>query len=198
MESATKTIDTESEPQPPKRGLSPSLVVAAGLGVALLVGAVVTGIVLNGSDSAPSDSASTGPVALVPVDSPQANSAGCAKLIDGLPRQLPDNGSTVTRRALAKPAPAASAAWGAGDSPVVLRCGVEQPPEFVATSQLLQVNQVRWLQVTGDGAATWYAVDRPAIVALTVPSGSGTGPLQEISTAVAAAMPAVPIHPAGG
>jgi hypothetical protein len=179
--------------------MSPSSLVAAGLGVALLVGAVVTGIVLNGNDSAPAtDSAATGPVLLVPVDSPQANSAECAKLMRSLPEQLPNNGGTLNRRALAKPAPQASAAWGTGDNPVVLRCGVEQPPEFTATSELLGVSNVQWLRVNGDDAATWYAVDRAAVVALTVPGGSGTGPIQRVSAAVSSAMPAVPMHPAGG
>jgi hypothetical protein len=177
--------------------MSPSMLVAAGLGVALLVGAVVTGIVLNGRDSAPSSNA-TGPVLLVPVDAPQANSAECANLLKKLPSSLLDAGSTLNRRELAKPAPAASAAWGAGDSPVVLRCGVEQPPEFKATSELLVYGGVQWFQVDENGAATWYAVDRAATVALTMPSSSGTGPIQEISTAVNDAMPAVPLHPAAG
>jgi hypothetical protein len=173
------------------------MLVAAGLGVALLAGAVVTGIVLNGSTSTP-DAAATGPVLLVPVDSPQAGSAECASLLKKLPQSLLDAGATLNRRALAKPAPPASAAWGAGDDPVVLRCGVEQPPEFKATSELLVYGGVQWLQISGDDAATWYTVDRAATVALTVPGGSGTGPIQLISTAVKDAMPAVPLHPAAG
>jgi hypothetical protein len=52
--------------------------------------------------------------------------------------------------------------------------------------------------VNGDDAATWYTVDRAATVALTVPGGSGTGPIQQLSVAVGDAMPAVPPHPAGG
>jgi hypothetical protein len=119
------------------------------------------------------------------------------QLISGLPKQLPDNGATITQRALAKPAPPAAAAWGDSDNPVVLRCGIEQPPEFKPTSQLFVVNDVQWLQVNGDDATTWYAVDRAATVALTEPSGSGSGPIQVLSTAIAAAMPAVPLHPSG-
>jgi hypothetical protein len=34
-------------------------------------------------------------------------------------------------------------------------------------------------------------------VALTEPSGSGSGPIQVLSTAIAAAMPSVPLHPSG-
>ena len=173
------------------------MLVAAGLGVALLVGAVVTGIVLGGGDATPADTNATGPVPLVPVDAPQAGSPGCAKLIAGLPERLPDNGATITRRALAAPAPPAAAAWGDGDNPVVLRCGIEQPPEFKPTSQLFVVGGVQWFQVDGDDATTWYAVDRSATVALTEPGGSGSGPIQVLSTAVAKAMPAVPLHPNG-
>ena len=172
------------------------MLVAGGLGVALLVGAVVTGVVLNGSANAPAPEA-TGPVPLVPVDAPQAGSPGCTALIAGLPKQLPDNGSSITRRDLVAPAPPAAAAWGDSDNPVVLRCGVEQPPEFTATSQLFVVNGVQWLQVNGDDATTWYAVDRAATVALTEPSGSGSGPIQVLSTAIAKAMPPVALHPSG-
>lgn len=171
--------------------------VAAGLGVALLVGAVVTGIVLNGSGDATSTADATGPVVLVPVDSPQAGSPTCAKLLAKLPRQLPDSGSTLPRRALAQPAPQAAAAWGNSDDPVVLRCGVEQPPEFKPTSELLQVDDVSWLQVNGDDATTWYAVDRAATIALTVPGGSGSGPLQAITATISANLPAVTPHPSG-
>jgi hypothetical protein len=196
VETAVKNADTEPE-QPPRRRMSPSMLVAAGLGVALLVGAVVTGIALNGSDTAPADANATGPVPLVPVDAPQATSPGCVRLMASLPRQLPDNGATITQRQLVKPAPPAAAAWGDSDNPVVLRCGVEQPPEFTATSELFVVNGVQWLQVNGDDATTWYAVDRAATVALTEPGGSGSGPIQVLSTAIATAMPPVPLHPSG-
>lgn len=175
------------------------MLVAAGLGVALLVGAVVTGVVLNGSGAAQpsSDSDTKGPLLLVPVDAPQASSAECVSLLKNLPRQLPDAGSTLNQRAMAKPVQPGAAAWGTGDDPVVLRCGVEQPPEFKATSQLLAVSGVQWLQITGDDAATWYAVDRAATVALTTPGGSGTGPLQEVSATISATMPAVALHLSG-
>jgi hypothetical protein len=191
-------VKTEPEPQQPeRRRMSPSMWGAAGLGVALLVGAVVTGIALNGSGDTTTNTDATGPVVLVPVDAPQAGSATCTKLLDSLPQQLPNGGSTLTRRALAKPAPQAAAAWGSADDPVVLRCGVEQPPEFTATSELLQVDNVNWLQVNGDDATTWYAVDRAATIALTVPGGSGTGPLQTITATISKTLPAVPPHPAG-
>jgi hypothetical protein len=39
-------------------------------------------------------------------------------------------------------------------------------------------------------------VDRPVYVALTLPDGSGPSPIQVVSKAVAATMPAVPVNPA--
>jgi hypothetical protein len=52
------------------------------------------------------------------------------------------------------------------------------------------VSTVNWLPVEGAGAFTWYTVDRPVYIALTVPDGTGTGALQEMSETIAAALPA--------
>jgi hypothetical protein len=208
---STETIaeprsDTPIKPgadTPARSRPSASVLVAAGLGVALVIGAAVTGIVLNSaeqtSDQNTAAGASTGPVLLVPVEAPQASSTGCASLVKNLPEALPNAGGKLNRRPLATPVQPGTAAWGPGDSPVVLRCGVEQPPEFTATSELLGVSGVQWLQITGDdGAATWYAVDRAACIALTLPSGLGTGPIQEVSATISGTMAPVAIHPTGG
>jgi hypothetical protein len=175
--------------------------VALGLIGALVIALAVAGLVLTPSANpaaAPSAPPATGPVPLVPVDSPQAGSAPCTALVKALPTTLPNGPTPLRRRPLADPAPPATAAWGAGDSPVVLRCGVEQPPEFTATSEVLEINGVQWLKVDGDDAATWYAVDRPACVALTLAGGLGTGPIQQVSTVISATMTPVTPHPAGG
>jgi hypothetical protein len=179
-----------------------SVLIAAGLGIALVVAAAITGIKLNSSlqNAAPDTGSgdSTGPVLLVPVDAPQATSTDCTSLVKNLPATLPNTGSQLARRPLATPVQPGTAAWGPGDSPVVLRCGVEQPPEFTATSELLGISGVEWLQITGDDAVTWYAVDRSACIALTLPSGLGTGPIQEVSATISGTMPPVAIHPDGG
>jgi hypothetical protein len=52
---------------------------------------------------------------------------------------------------------------------------------------------VQWLQVEQGGSATWYAVDRPVYVALTLPANTGTGPLQAISEAIAKTLPVKPL-----
>ncbi|HEY0803669.1 MAG TPA: DUF3515 domain-containing protein [Pseudonocardiaceae bacterium] len=181
-------------PTPTQARVSPPLIVALALSALLVVGVAIAGIVLGRSATTPTATPppATGPVILVPVSAPQAGSAGCAALTRALPATLSNGANPLHRRPLAAPAPQAAAAWGAGD-PVVLRCGIERPPELTATSELLDVSGVRWFQVTGSGAATWYAVDRKAVVALTLPDGVATGPIQDVSTAITAAMPAVPV-----
>jgi hypothetical protein len=174
------------------------LIAALGLGIALLVGVAVAGIVLGsaagGPVAAPRPTASTGPLLLVPVAAPQAGSAQCAALSRVLPATLANGDTPLHRRPLADPAPLAAAAWGGttGD-PVVLRCGIERPPELTRTSELLGVSGVQWFRVAGDASATWYAVDRGATIALTLPDGLNTGPIQDVSTAIGTAIPAVPV-----
>jgi hypothetical protein len=86
---------------------------------------------------------------------------------------------------------------------VVLRCGLDRPAEFVVGSPIQVVDGVQWFQVSagqqsgGDaGLSTWYTVDRPVYVALTLPSGSGPTPIQQISEVINRAIAAVPIDPA--
>lgn len=179
-----------------------TLGIAAGLAVVLAVGVVVVGVLLgSGSDDGSGDSASdttqstaaaprTGPLALVAVDAPGAASPECASLTEALPDEITSDGKQLTRLDLAEPAPQAAAAWsGERGEPVVLRCGLGQPAELTPTAQLREVSQVTWLPVEGDGASTWYTVDRAVFVALTVPEGTGTGALQTISELVAEVLP---------
>lgn len=187
--------------QPAGRRLSPPLIVSLVLGVALLVGVAVAGIVVGpgggaaappATSSAPPAANPTGPVLLVPVDAPRAGSPECAALLRKLPATLANGRSPLPARRLAQPAPPATAAWGHGQ-PVVLRCGIERPPELTPTSELLDVNGVQWLRVSADGLTTWYAVDRPVVVALTLPGGVGTGPIQDVSDSIVATLPAKPV-----
>lgn len=174
------------------------MIAALALGIALVLGVGIAGLVLGpGNSAAPPTPtpapAATGPVLLVPVDAPRAGSAQCTALLRALPGSLPNGSTPLRRRQLANPAPQGAAAWGAGSDPVVLRCGIERPPELTPTSELLAVNGVQWLRVSADGLTTWYAVDRPAVVALTLPGTAGTGPIQTVSNTLAATMPAVPV-----
>jgi hypothetical protein len=164
------------------------LVIAAALAVALAVAVAVFALTKGSADSAGS-----GPLPLVPVPAPAAGTPACGTLLGAVPTELTSNGASLKVRDLASPAPPATVAWGAPD-PLVLRCGLDRPPELTPSAQLRLVNGVQWLHVPGDGAATWYVVDREVYVALTVPNSAGTGPLQQISDTVAAKLPARPLR----
>lgn len=155
---------------------------AVGLTALLVAGVVAAGLLAGGEEPPAAD---TRPVALVPVPAPEAGSDECGALLGGLPAQLVSNGSPLPRRELAAPAPAGAVAWSDGlREPVVLRCGLDRPRDLTPTSQLRVISDVQWLEVSEGGSATWYVVDRPVYVALTVPSDAGTGPLQDVSAAV--------------
>ncbi len=164
------------------------LVTAAALAVALAVAVAVFALTRPSPDAS-----AAGPLPLVPVPAPQSGAPGCTTLLGAVPTELTSNGKQVKLRELAAPAPPATVAWGA-DDPLVLRCGLDRPPELTPTAQLRLVNGVQWLQVAGEGASTWYVVDREVYAALTVPDSAGTGPLQEISDTVAAKLPARPLR----
>jgi hypothetical protein len=175
----------ETDTGAPPRGL---IFLAVVLAVALASGAALFGLLSgHGKDSA------AGPLPLVSVPAPQAAAPQCATLIGAVPTELTSNGAKLALRELANPAPPSTIAWGSTD-PVVLRCGLDQPPELTPTAQLRVIDGVQWLQVPGEGTATWYAVDREVYVALTVPDNAGTGPLQEISTTIAAKLAARPLR----
>jgi hypothetical protein len=175
-------------PEPSSLLPRPLLAVALGLPALLVAGVVAVGLFLGaGGEDAPAEPPAdhSGPLALVPVPAPEAESGECDALLNGLPTQLVSNGATLPRRELAAPAPASALAWGdATHEPVVLRCGLERPRELNPTSSTRVISDVQWLEVSEGGSATWYVVDRPVYVALTVPSDAGTGPLQDISTTI--------------
>ncbi|AWV49074.1 hypothetical protein JK2ML_1677 [Mycobacterium leprae Kyoto-2] len=141
------------------------------------------------------------PVVITAVPAPQATTAACRSLTQALPQRLGD----YERAPVAQPAPDAVAAWrtGSDTEPVVLRCGLDGPAEFVVGSPIQAVDQVQWFEVDAKpkpaidaGRSTWYTVDRPVYVALTLPSGSGPTPIQELSDVIDRTLAAIPISPA--
>ncbi len=168
------------------------VVVAVTLGALLAIGVAVLGLraatVQEREEQATEQqqlARRTGPLAMPPVPAPAATSPGCATVLEALPERLTISGDPVGRRDIADPAPPAAVAWGDRDhDPVTLRCGIEDPAELTPTSPLREVSGVRWLPITQAGSTSWFAVDGPVRVALTVPGDSGTGPLQEISEAL--------------
>ncbi|UXA08611.1 DUF3515 domain-containing protein [Mycobacterium sp. SMC-2] len=180
----TGPVDEEGPPR--------TLIIAA---VALAVAAIGVILVIAANREAPPR-----PVAIPAFPAPQADSAACRALGGALPQRLGD----YQRAPVAQPAPQGAAAWRAGtdSEPVVLRCGLDRPAEFVVGSPIQVVDRVQWFEVlperqsAGDaGRSTWYTVDRPVYVALTLPSGSGPTPIQQLSEVVDHTIAAVPINP---
>jgi hypothetical protein len=166
---------------PPRALLFAALAVAVAAAVAVLVIAVAR-------------TRPPRPLVIPAVPAPQADTPDCAALMGALPQRLGD----YPRATLADPVPPATAAWRSGDSePVLLRCGVGRPADFVVGAPIQIVNTVQWFRVAeqGSGRSTWFVVDRPVYVALTLPQGTGATPIQELSDAVAAKLSAVPIRP---
>jgi hypothetical protein len=135
-----------------------------------------------------------GPVPIATVPAPKATGPECAALMAALPDQLGE----YRRAPAADPAPPGAAAWRAESDadPVILRCGLERPAEFVVGAPIQVVEPVQWFEVTDMGRSTWFAVDRPVYIALTLPSGSGPTPIQEVSEAISKTMRATPVDPA--
>jgi hypothetical protein len=133
------------------------------------------------------------PVAIATVPAPHAQDRPCRALLEALPERLGD----YHRAPTVQPVPAGTAGWrAASDSePVVLRCGLDRPTDFVVGSPIQLVDRVQWFEVRQDDRSTWYAVDRPVYVALTLPPGSGPTPIQQLSELIDHTMPAVPVSP---
>lgn len=184
-------VDADTHDGPPRALIIAAIVVAAGAIVGILVFAALR--------QAPPDQR---PVAIASVPAPKAGSAECRALLDALPQQLGD----YRRAAAADPAPAGAAAWTADGEPVILRCGLDRPAEFVIGAPIQVVDAVQWFRVGEAGAgnepaadqgrSTWFAVDRPVYIALTLPQRSGPTPIQTVSEVIAKSLPAKPINPA--
>jgi hypothetical protein len=165
------------------------LAVAVGaLGIAGRLGAV-------GPAPAPAE---TGPLALAPVDAPDATGPDCTALLAALPPALDATGGPLPGRPLAEPVQPGTRAWAAAPRPVVLRCGLPRPVELTPTSALLEIDGVRWLQLD-DGVpdpvvVTYVAVDRPVYPVVTVPVAAGSGPLQQLSDVIGQALPATAVR----
>lgn len=181
-----------AEPAPPRR--SPALLAAAvALPIALVAGVVVAAVLVNRNPLLE-------PVAVGAAETPDAGAAECIALTGGLPEEMGD----YQKVDLMDPAPESAAAWRSTTEsdaePIVLRCGVARPLEFTQGTSLQEVNNVQWFEIDGTAqgldASTWVAVDRSAYVALTLPSGTGSAPIQGVSEAIKSAMPEQPIDPA--
>jgi len=176
----------------------PSRAVIIGA-VALAVTAIGVILAIAATHQAPPRPPDT--LAIPAVPAPQAGTPACRALMAALPQRLGD----YQRAPLTQPAPEGASAWRAGpdNEPVVLRCGLERPADFVVGSPIQNVDRVQWFSETAQSAgpqpenarSTWYTVDRPVYVALTLPSGSGPTPIQQLSEVIDRIIAAVPINP---
>jgi hypothetical protein len=195
-------VNSQTEDGPPRAALIAALVIAVGAVIAVLIVATVL-------QRAPAQE----PVAITEVPAPQADSPECRALVDALPDRLGD----YRRAAVREPAPAGTAAWlreEPGGEALILRCGVDRPGEFVVGAPLQVVDAVQWFRVgedgvgedgvakdpvgdqAGDGRSTWFAVDRPVYVALTLPPESGPSPIQSLSKTISEKLQERPVDPA--
>ena len=182
----------------PDAGSPPRALIMA----AVLLGVATIGVILV---IAAAREAPQQPVALPAVPAPQAAAEPCRALVAALPQRLGD----YQRSPVAQPAPDGAAAWQTepDTEPVVMRCGLQRPADFVVGSPIQNVDRVQWFKVTDEsqsagpesasaGRTTWYTVDRRVYVALTLPAGSGPTPIQLLSEVIDRTIGAVPIDPA--
>jgi hypothetical protein len=181
--SSARPRPTDTRDGPPRSLLIAAIAVAVAAIVAVLAIAVVR-------QSTPQQQ----PVPIAAVPAPGAQSPECRALLGAAPEHLGD----YKRAEAANPAPAGAAAWRQepDTEPVILRCGLDRPAEFVVGAPIQVVDAVQWFELTDNGRSTWFAVDRAVYIALTLPSGSGPTPIQEISDVIERTVPVTPIDPA--
>ncbi|MFD9882141.1 DUF3515 domain-containing protein [Streptomyces alboflavus] len=134
---------------------------------------------------------STDDTASVVVPSPAAKAAGLCR---DLRAQLPKKVDGLERT---DPGPKSELTAGWGDPAIILRCGVERPPEMsdpeVAKSDGVKVNDVAWLlQKRDDGSYVFTTALRLAYVEVTLPkerTGGGLGPLTDFAAPIKKAVP---------
>jgi hypothetical protein len=161
----------------------PRAVFIAAIAVAL---AVLVGVLVVAANREPA------PVPIAAVPAPKASDPACTSLLSALPDSLGD----FEHAEAAPPAPEGTAAWRAGEQTVILRCGLDRPVDFVVGAPLQMVDDVTWFRVAEADRITWFAVDRPVYVALTLPENSGPAPIQQVSKAISETLPAKEIDPA--
>jgi hypothetical protein len=180
-------VTAPADPDPDDGGPPRILIIAA---LVLAVGVIGTILVIAANRQSPPQR-----LAVAAVPAPHAADPECRALAQALPQQLGD----YHRATLAQPAPDGAAAWqpAPGAEPVMLRCGLDRPADFVVGSPIQIVDKVQWFEAhdPAGGRSTWYTVDRPVYLALTLPSGSGPTPIQELSDLIDRTIPAVPIDP---
>lgn len=143
--------------------------IALGLGILLVLGTLVGARVMM-------DRSSHEPVGMSAIDAPEADSAACKNFVEALPKKV--NGHQ--RAPIAAPVPPGAAAYAkSSDDRVTVRCGVHTPFQLTDLAQTQESGGAQWLKLNdateGSTLATWYAVDRSPVVAVTLEKESTPG-----------------------
>ena len=126
--------------------------------------------------------------------------ASCGRQVSVAPPESPAPQCATVRLpeavngAGARPTPdAGTAAWG--EPPITWRCGVPRPAALQPTSALIDVGDIGWLPIEGQGGSAFIAVDwpskaAPVYVEVVVPDAydSPGNVLADLSPALAAAV----------
>jgi hypothetical protein len=128
-------VDAETRDGPPRALLIAAIVVAAGAILGILVFAALR--------QAPPEQR---PVAIASVPAPKANTVECRTLLDAVPQQLPSRAPQPIRTYRCR-------GVAPDGEPVILRCGLDRPTEFVVGGPIQVVDAVQWFRVGEAGPA---------------------------------------------
>jgi hypothetical protein len=128
-----------------------------------------------------------GPVTVPPHDPQPGTAAACADLVATLPDIVDD----AIRRDVDPPQDDV-AAWGR--PPIVLRCGVGLPADYLPDAQLLELDGVAWFASTGAGGTFFTTIGRDPAVEVAVPDAydPAAGVLLDLAPALSAGQAAAP------
>lgn len=114
------------------------------------------------------------PVAMGPVDAPEADSPTCSDFASSLPQALGE----FRNVGVLDPAPAGTAAFKTlGGAQLNVRCGVRLPDQYTVLSRTVDAGGAQWFEVKdatpGSDLHTWYTVNATPTVAVTGTQDAG-------------------------
>ncbi|MGN0094799.1 MAG: DUF3515 domain-containing protein [Corynebacterium sp.] len=156
-----------------------------GAVLALLIAVVFVVFVLVGAKILVDRSVYT-PVAMGPVDAPDADTSVCTDITDDLPDRLGDYRDV----GVADPAPDGTAGYrDSGGTELSLRCGVNAPAQYTLLSSVEDNGGEQWLQVAdatpGSELTTWYSVGHSPVVAVTTDGRITASDLSDLGEVIA-------------
>lgn len=126
------------------------------------------------------------PVAMGPVNAPDAEGAVCDAITGDLPERIGDFRDV----GVADPAPAGASGYrDSGGTELSLRCGVTAPAQYTELSSVEDSGGESWLQIADatpeSDLTTWYSVGHSPVIAVTTDGDLSAGDLGDIGEAVA-------------